>query len=143
MELFAREMKISVIEEGELMQINSYLNDTHHEIKIQLLVQPVTMKIKEISAEMVRVPYEVCPKALKGIEQLKGLPIQAGINRRVIELIGGQSGCVHVVDLLRESFVGAVQGNMRLRVKGLTGEAITQKLSETLAGTCVGYTRKL
>lgn len=141
MELFSREMKISVREEKELIHINSYLKDTHHEIKIHLAVQPVTMEIKDLSAEMLRVPYEVCPEALKNLEQLKGLKVKQGINRQVIELLGGRGGCVHVVDLLRESFTGAVQGDMSLSVVGLSGEAITRKLAETLAGTCIGYAK--
>lgn len=141
MELFSREMKISVGEEGELIQVKSYLNDTHHEIKITFHVQPVSMEIKDISVEMLRVPYEVCHKAIINVEKLRGLKIKQGINRQVIELIGGSQGCVHVVDLLRESFTGAVQGDMRLRVEGLEGEKITKKLAETLAGSCIGYAK--
>lgn len=141
MELFSREMKISVRDDRELIHINSYLKDTHHEIKIHLIIQPITMEIMDASAEMLRIPYEICPQALKNLKQLKGLKIKPGINRQVIELLGGRNGCVHVVDLLRESFTGAVQGDMSLRVQGLSGEAITSKLAETLAGSCIGYAK--
>lgn len=141
MELFSREMKINVKEAGDLIQVNSYLNDTHHEIKINIVVQPVTMEIKDISAKMLRIPYAVCPESLKNLELLKGLKIKPGINRKVIELMGGSDGCVHVVNLIRESFTGAVQGDMRLSVEGLSGTAITKKLAETLAGTCIGYSK--
>jgi len=140
MKLFEREVKVSVEKVADKIRINSSLNDTYHEMKVRLLVDPETMEIKDINAAMGRVPYQICQKAKEGVKSLIGLRIEPGINRRVGELIGGTKGCVHLFGLLQESFKGAVQGRLSLATENLSEDEVISKLEELLKGACLRYT---
>lgn len=142
MNIFEREIKVSVENEGEHFKISGSLNDTSHYIKLSVLVEPGTMRIKAVTVQMDKVPYAICHKAFAGIDSLVGLRIKSGINRQVKELIGGTKGCVHIVELLQEIFKAAIQGNIRLIVDNMVGNERTAKLEEMLKGSCLRYTQE-
>lgn len=134
-----REVKISAEELDGFINVNSYLNDNRHEMKINLKVDPISMVIKDIEVEMIRAPYEICQKALLPINSLIGLTVKSGINKQVIEIMGRTKGCVHIIDLLRDTFKGVMQGRFRYNVKNLEPDERIKQFEEKLKGTCVRY----
>lgn len=142
MRLFKREIKVVVEKKNNQLKITAVLNDTTHDMQLGLLIDIDTLEIKDVSAQMERVPYVICHKALDGIKNLVGLRIEAGINKKVKALIGGIKGCVHIVELLHESFKAAYQANIRIIVNDMTGDARTAKLEVLLKGSCLRYTEE-
>lgn len=142
MEIFARETKVSVKEVNNYMQVTSSLKDRVHEIELVLAVAPGSMEIKAATARMIQVPYEVCTQALESLKLIIGLKIQTGINRQVAELIGGTKGCVHLNDLLKVAFTGAVQSDTRITLKDKDGVDKTKDLESIFRNTCIRYTEE-
>ncbi|MHB8170763.1 MAG: DUF2889 domain-containing protein [Thermincolia bacterium] len=140
--LLERDIKITVEEVDGKIKVDAHFYDTAHEMKAALLVEPGTMEIKVVKAEMIRVPYDTCQKALELTDSLVGLLIKSGVNDQVKQLVGGAKGCVHLVNLFQESFEGVVQGNIRLTVTGLSNDNRIKKLEEILQGTCIRYVRE-
>lgn len=137
--IFEREIKASAAESDGLFNVGVSLADTSHEMRLNMVVDPVTMVIKEVQAEIIRAPYAICSKALDEINLVVGLKIEPGINRKVKELIGGIKGCTHIIELFQEGFKTAYQGNLHLIAgKGAEQEKV-KKLEEILKGTCLRY----
>ena len=137
--LLERDIKVTVEEVDGKIKVDAYFHDTTHDMKVALLVEPDTMEIEAVKAEMIRVPFDICRKALEETDFLVGLEIKSGVNDQVKHLIGGAKGCVHLVNLFQESFNGAVQGNIRLTVNDMPKDNKLMKLEEILQGTCIRY----
>ena len=141
--IFQREIKISVEEEKGNLKVISHLKDDDHEMKVVLIAEKETLEIKDINAKMLTVPYQICPEALNEVRAIIGMKVESGINKKVREVMGGVKGCVHIVDLLGECFKGVIQANIRLKIKGLTGDKRIDKLEEMFVDTCRRYKEKL
>lgn len=136
---FEREVKLNVEDLQGIIKINSYLKDNTHEMKVTLYVNPVSMEITDINGEMIRKPYEVCQSGLSKLERLVGLTVKSGINKKVAEIMGKTEGCVHIIELLRECFKGAIQGSLRYNLKNIEGDQRIKMLENSLKGTCLRY----
>jgi Protein of unknown function (DUF2889) len=56
--------------------------------------------VRTVEAVMDGTPYAICSGAAPNFERLVGETVRSGWRRRVKELLGGTSGCTHLVELL-------------------------------------------
>jgi hypothetical protein len=56
------------------------------------------------------VPREFCRETIDCLAPIKGLAIAKGFTAKVKELVGGNKGCAHVVELLLAMAPAAIQG---------------------------------
>ena len=85
---------------GEKIITRASLLDLDHNIRIQVTTDIATRTITSASVEMVKTPFEVCKEALPNVEKLKGLKIERGFARKMRNIVGGETGCTHIVELL-------------------------------------------
>jgi hypothetical protein len=83
---------------------------TVHHMIIRIEVKGPQLVIENIEVEMPTVPHEVCRETLMCFQQVKGMPIVSGFNRKVKALAGGPKGCIHLLTLLTAMAPAAVQG---------------------------------
>jgi hypothetical protein len=101
--IYERNINVKVIDDGTgKFRIRASLFDLEHSFHAELLVDAETSVIEDATAVMSRRPYQTyCPRALENVAKLKGQVIGAGINRRIIELVGRSQGCVHLVEVFQ------------------------------------------
>ena len=56
--------------------------------------------VQDVAAIMIDRPHEICNQILSAFQQLIGLRIGPGWNRKIKELLGGVKGCTHLLELL-------------------------------------------
>ena len=83
---------------------------TVHHMIIRMKVRGSKLIIEDIDVEMPTVPRQECLETLNSLEPLKGIPIVSGFTNRVKDLVGGTSGCAHLVALITAMAPAAVQG---------------------------------
>lgn len=85
---------------GENLITRASLLDLDHNIRIQLITEIATRTITSASVEMVKTPFEACRQALPNVEKLKGLKIERGFAKKMRKIVGGNTGCTHIVELM-------------------------------------------
>jgi len=90
-----------------------------HDIWLRLAVDD-EFEIKQVAFAIDSSPWAACREIESAYQQLVGLRIASGWNRRVRELFGGERGCLHVLDLLQVMAGTLVQtvGGQRSRETG-------------------------
>lgn len=122
------------LKNGNLL-VESELLDGFHLIHISLEIEPKERKIIRAKAEMQKVPHDICSTVLVKVKRLKGLVIKKGILKDVSDILGGETGCVHLRNLATIVIDFAAWVLMECAVKeGASPE-------EFLKGTCVAYPR--
>jgi len=109
MNLFERDIEIKAKDSGDLITIDGWLTDSYHEMTLSVDFSFPDLIIKRIEGKMIRYPHQDC---LPGIDSLKNvLGIRAGRNffQKIEEAYGGPRGCVHLLNLLYEAGLAAVQ----------------------------------
>ena len=93
--IYERNINVKVIDDGAgKFRVRASLFDLEHSFHAELLVDADTAVIEDATAVMSRRPYPTtyCPRALENVAKLKGQVIGAGINRKIIELVGAEPG---------------------------------------------------
>lgn len=90
--------------EGELKPIMV------HDIAARIWVQGPDLTITAAEAKMDKVPREICPDILSGVQKLSGLRIFTGFTLKLKSMFGGVRGCIHLTTLLLVLGPEAVQG---------------------------------
>ena len=90
--------------------------DVHHMV-LDLLLDFPSLEIVEADAEMFVTPHLDCVGIEPRYDQLVGVSIARGFNRKVNELFGAASGCTHITALLRAMAPVAVQSMWSMRTK--------------------------
>jgi len=95
------------------------------------------LEIIEASAQMNKLPRNICKIPLQRIAELKGLKVERGFRHRVRSIIGGKNGCIHLLDLIHELAQGIVA---LLRKAKMTpdGKEMKDFPAETFYGECIG-----
>ncbi|MGB9722484.1 MAG: DUF2889 domain-containing protein [Chloroflexia bacterium] len=100
-ELYQRNINV-IVERGddpEYIVIHSSLLDLDHSIRFSMKVHARTKRIEQASAQMIRVPFRKCRETLPLTEKIAGLVIERGINRKLADALGHDTGCMHLVEL--------------------------------------------
>jgi len=104
MSLFERNknIKADLIEDKILKIEVSMLDNVHHISTIYHVLFPEKI-IKFAAADFKKAPYvEVCKLMSNKMKNIVGLKINHGFTQRIIEILGGESGCHHLVDHVLE-----------------------------------------
>jgi len=81
-----------------------------HDLIARIWVQGPDLTISAAEAEMGKIPREMCPEVLPGVQKLVGLRIITGFTQKVKKLIGDVRGCSHLTNLFLTLGPVAVQG---------------------------------
>ncbi|GBC76802.1 hypothetical protein HRbin08_00270 [bacterium HR08] len=103
--ILERNVNVKIFDDrGPSLRVQGSLLDVEHSFHLELIVEVETGRILRACAEMIKRPYPtLCPPALKNVARLEGEVIGRGINRRIAELLGGASGCVHLVEVAQSA----------------------------------------
>ena len=81
-----------------------------HDMVIRMIVRGPGLTIEAIDVEMQTVPKEDCRDVTNALQPVVGMKIRGGFTEKVKSLVGGASGCSHLVALLLAMAPAAVQG---------------------------------
>ncbi len=142
MEDFRRDVSYHLLrrEEGTIL-LTATLNDRFHDIVLEVIVDTKSLTVNSASVRFKKAPSRACPHAAARLEQLAGVVIGPGLNRKLLELLGGVHGCGN----LRTLLVGLLP--LAMNVKAAAGISEEQELLDTihnrLVGACAGYATPL
>ncbi len=100
-ELYQRNINVTVErgDDPDYIIVHSSLLDLDHSIRFSMKVHARTKRIEQASAQMIRVPFRKCRETLSLTEKIAGLVIERGINRKLADALGHDTGCMHLVEL--------------------------------------------
>jgi hypothetical protein len=99
--VYERNINVKVMDQDNgQFYVQASLFDLEHSFQAEMLVDVATGRIEDAAAVMSKRPYPTyCLRALDNVAKLKGQVIGRGINRKVVELLGRDTGCVHLVEI--------------------------------------------
>jgi len=123
--------------DGKKILAEGYFLDDYHDIKCTIVFRLSNLEIIEASAQMNKLPRDICKIPLQRIAELKGLKVGRGFRHKVRSVVGGRSGCIHLLDLIHELAQGIVA---LLRKAEMTpdGKEMKDFPAETFYGECIG-----
>ncbi|MBI1783999.1 DUF2889 domain-containing protein [Candidatus Sumerlaeota bacterium] len=154
---FARQISTAVhhVEKGIL--VVAILQDTYHDMRMAILVDPDKREIADIQAVMLRYPFYTCPEAPESYRRLIGLKLfEPGTLKRIHELIPRHDGCTHLYAVLENSlralFIGggrsgrkneSVYEQEEIEWSKLTPEQrrVRNMMHPMLRGTCLSFSK--
>lgn len=131
---FEREKKIIVDKKLDYYLAKVSFVDEYHNIEL-ITKSDFDLNIIEVKAKLEKIPYDACFDINVMLEKIKDIKIESGFTKIIRDIVGGKSGCTHLIDMLQETARALVQANL----KSIYQEGGTKKLSETLKGNCVAY----
>jgi len=84
-------------------------------------------------------PYYVCPAITENFRKLKGIQIKPGWRKAVNKLLGGTSGCTHLVELLNPLATAAFQSMYLIKAREIHSSHPDKK--PFLLDTCHAFAR--
>lgn len=152
---FARQISTSIYQVEKGILVTAILQDTWHDMRMAILVDPEKREIADIEAAMLRYPFHVCPEAPESYRRLKGLKLfEPGTLKRIHEIIPRREGCTHLYFVLeaclRALFIGGARSGRkedsvyeRAEWEKLTNEQRRQKNMENpmLGGSCISFSQ--
>lgn len=113
------------------------MTDWYHDIRLRVVVERESLRIREIGAAFRRSPSRICHQVEERLGLLVGSSIGKGLTRRLFDALGGSRGCGNLRNMLLCSLP------VVLNVKAAEGvydhAAALSSMHEKLHGTCVGY----
>jgi len=139
-ELFQRSINARVDLLGEdTIGVNIKLDDTHHEIRLNMKIRAETQTITEINGEFIRSPFDRCRDTLNLLQKLVGVHVAPGVRQVVARKVGGQEGCTHLYELTMEALRVFMQGYYRKLWKELPTDERLVYSKKMLKGECYIY----
>ena len=130
--------------DNDILKITSTMCDTFHEIDMVLYVDLNDTIIKEAKIQFIRQPDIICKETAKLADVLVGLSMGPGLTQKVKELLGGPSGCTHLMDLTLEAARAFMQGKFKMEFEVVGDHDKAKKeLEKKLAGNCWFHTKHL
>ena len=135
---FRRDISFQVSRPGDgRIQLTATMRDVYHDILLEAVVHGDNLCIEGLRAEFTRCPEQACPHAADRLQRLVGVVIGRGLNRIIIDALGGGAGCGN----LRIMLLGLLP--LAMNVKAAQGfadeEAMMGSIREKLRGSCAGY----
>ena len=135
---FRRDITYQVAQPQEnRIQLTATMRDVYHDILVEVLVDADTLAIEALQAEFVRCPEKACPNATERLQSLVGVVIGRGLNRKIMDALGGGAGCGN----LRIMLLGLLP--LAMNVKAADGfadeQAMMGSIRGKLRGSCAGY----
>ncbi|MQA17102.1 MAG: DUF2889 domain-containing protein [Pseudonocardiaceae bacterium] len=73
-----------------------------HDLRLEATITVPDLVIREVSGHAEHQPYDQCALTVAPLAKLRGLSLQRGYRRQVMELLGGTQGCSHFLTLALE-----------------------------------------
>lgn len=126
------------------VKLTSTMCDTFHEINMVMLVDLNKAIVMDAKVEFLRQPDAICTETAKLADKLIGLNLGPGLTKRVKEVVGGPSGCTHLMDLVLEAAKSFLQGKFRIEFEAIQDRNEARKdLDRKLQGNCWYHTRHM
>lgn len=126
------------------LKVVSSMCDSFHDITVILTVSLPDGIIQEAKGKFVHQPDEMCTETAVLLNKLKGVTLGKGIFKTASQVLGGSTGCTHLVDLVMEAAKAFLQGNFVIRFRGLNDfEEAKEMVSKELAGTCLFHSHNI
>lgn len=109
---------------------------TIHHLIIWLLVEGLSLTVKDIDVEMTRVPHKQCLETIKSLDKIKGLRITPGFTSEVKKIAGGSKGCMHLTTLLLAMAPAVIQGFWTHHARKSLPEDFSGSMKHQLIDTC-------
>lgn len=143
MQLYCRQKSVTVEwPGGDRLIAEAILNDPVHEIKVIIEYSIPEEKIARARAEFIRYPWDLCEEAQQIVSRLEGLKVGKGMRRQVVQMVGGEEGCSHVLDLVMEAAAALVQAGYRIRHRNSSPQERKINILAELRGTCIAHRRE-
>lgn len=138
MDTFQRDISFKIDRnDGNDFLVICRMTDVYHDIRLRVVVESETLRIREIGAALRRSPSCTCYKVEERLKFLVGAPIGKGLTRKLFDALGGSQGCGNLRNMLLCSLP------LVLNMKAAEGVADEKKMlksvHEKLQGSCAGY----
>jgi len=138
MEDFQRDISYRVLkQEGGTIALTATLRDRFHDILAEVVVDGETLTITSITADFRKSPTSDCQSVSARLKRLVGYSIGKGLNRKLMEVLGGGEGCGNMRNLLLGLLPLAL--NVRASSGIMDEREMLDAIHERLRGTCAGY----
>ena len=130
------QLEFELIEKNQILSQGQFLDD-YHDFKCKMVFKLPALEVMDAKVEMNKLPQEVCRIPFNRLAELKGLKIERGFRQKVKKAIGGDQGCIHLLDLIHEIAQGIVA---LLRKAKMTpdGKEMKDFPSDIFYGKCIG-----
>jgi hypothetical protein len=104
-----------ILKEDRLIPVYHHSGEKHpphtvHHMIVQMLIESLSLTIKEIKVEMPQTPHEDCIQTSNSLQQLSGMRIAPGFISKVKKTLGGINGCLHLTTLVLAMAPAIIQG---------------------------------
>lgn len=96
--LFMR-LRTSRLHLGERWFVTGTMMDSFHELTLEMALDAGAGTVAAAEAHIIRVPDRVCHQAANAVQGLVGRRLAQEDRRELAVLLGGKTGCTHLVDL--------------------------------------------
>ena len=135
---FQRDISYRVLkQEGGTIALTATLRDRFHDILAEVIVDGETLTVTSIKADFRKSPTSDCQSVSTRLELLVGFSIGKGLNRKLMEVLGGSEGCGNMRNLLLGLLPLAL--NVRASSGIMDEREMLDTVHEQLRGTCAGY----
>lgn len=138
MEDFQRDISYRLLrQDEETVKLIGLLSDRFHDVEVQVLVDAATMEIRSASVDYRKSPTTDCCNVSERLEGLVGFTIGKGLQKKLMDVVGGGEGCGNVRNML----LGLLPLALNVRAAaGISDEReMLDTIHEKLMGTCAGY----
>ncbi|GFO55857.1 hypothetical protein GMSM_28640 [Geomonas sp. Red276] len=138
MEDFQRDITYRLLkQEDGTARLTALMKDRFHDVEVTVVVNAESLEIVSTAAEFRRSPTTDCCNVSRRLEGLIGFVIGKGLNKKVVEVLGGGEGCGNVRNLL----LGLLPLALNLKASaGIYDEReMLDMIHEKLMGSCAGY----
>ncbi len=147
MKIYERNMNSSVVQvDEEHLLVETSLLDLNHSMRVELKINTNTNIIEDAVSETTKVPLKACDYPQGHIKKIIGLKIERGINRKLIQALGGCDGCTHLYELALMSVRLTFNVLMGIRYdwdqwvsRSLSDEEFTKQATPHLKGSCYPF----
>ena len=117
----------------------------YHHMKLRITVD-LDMNVKDACAITIAGPYHLCPKGANNFNNLIGLKIGPGWQRRVHSKLGGSAGCTHITELTGPMATTAYQTiggeiSRQKRLKKTKNNFFKDIKGNTIDNTCIAHSK--
>lgn len=110
--------------------------------EIEVLVERSNLKIKSIENIIIDGSAPICSEVASKVQSVVGQSIVPGYNKKVTELIGGEKGCTHMLELLIEVGRCIHQGNIYYEFENIGLEKCIEEYKKRSKIGCIKLSRQ-
>lgn len=134
---FKRDISYRISRRAEGIVLTATLQDVFHDIFIEIIVDPESLRILSARVNFFEQPTDHCQQIDTTMSLLVGTVIGKGLNKRLIEIFGGREGCGNIRTMLMGLLPLALNAKAASGIKDQN--EMLEKISKELTGTCIGY----